>query len=182
VAWWHTHGGNDLRYDNENLSQPDKRFSEGYGIDGYLITPEDQFKHYISGSDIINEEIYMEYVKHLIIAAICVLSVSVSLSGSQSMRLEVVGSQKPYISEAMTNKLISVALAGMRESKHWSHFVPSQKVLVMYCCKKDCCGITNAIWYVEFLRKNRPEGMIGGGVCVKLDAKSFKVLSVLGTK
>ena len=109
-------------------------------------------------------------------------SVCVSLSGSQSMRLEVVGSQKPYISEAMTNKLISVALAGMRESKHWSHFVPSQKVLVMYCCKKDCCGITNAIWYVEFLRKNRPEGMIGGGVCVELDAKSFKVLSVLGTK
>jgi hypothetical protein len=54
VAWWHTHGGNDLRYDNENLSQPDKRFSEGYGIDGYLITPGDQFKHYIPGGDIIN--------------------------------------------------------------------------------------------------------------------------------
>lgn len=54
VAWWHTHGGNDLRYDNENFSQPDKRFSEGYGIDGYLITPGDQFKHYIPGSDIID--------------------------------------------------------------------------------------------------------------------------------
>ena len=124
----------------------------------------------------------MECVKHLIIAVIGVLSVCESLSGSQSMRLEVVGSQKPYISEAMTNKLISVALAGMRESKCWSHFVPSQKVLVLYCCKKDCCGNTNAIWSVEFLRKNRPEGMIGGGVCVELDAKSFNVLSVLGTK
>ena len=126
----------------------------------------------------------MNYVKHSIIVVVGILSVCVSLSGSQSMRLEVVevGSQKPYISEAMTNKLISVALAGMRESKRWSHFVPSQKVLVMYRCTKDCCGITNAIWHVEFLRKNRPEGMIGGGVCVELDAKFFKVLSVLGTK
>lgn len=125
----------------------------------------------------------MECVKHLIIAVIGVLSVCESLCGSQSMRLEVVGSQKPYISEAMTNKLISVALAGMRESEHWSHFVPSQKVLVEYCPQgMRSLGITNAIWSVEFLRKNRPEGMIGGGVCVELDAKSFRVLSVLGTK
>ena len=54
VAWWHSHGGNDLRYDNENFSRPDKRFSEGYGIDGYLITSGDQFKHYIPGGGVIN--------------------------------------------------------------------------------------------------------------------------------
>lgn len=125
----------------------------------------------------------MNYVKHSIIVVVGILSVCVSLSGSQSMRLEVVGSQKPYISEAITNKLISVALAGMRESKHWSHFVPSQKVLVVYEPKGcRCLGITNASWVVEFGPRNRPEYRVGGGVAVTLDAKSFKVLSVLGTK
>ena len=125
----------------------------------------------------------MECVKHLIIAVIGVLSVCESLSGSQSMRLEVVGSQKPYISEVMTNKLISVALAGMRESEHWSHFVPSQKVLVGYCPQgMRSLGITNAFWDVSFTPRGCSEYHIGGGVSVKLDANSFKVLSVLGTK
>ena len=125
----------------------------------------------------------MNYVKHSIIVVVGILFVCVSLSGSQSMRLEVVGSQKPYISEAMTNKLISVALAGMRESKHWSHFVPSQKILVGYCPQgMRSLGITNAFWDVSFMPRGCSEYHIGGGVSVKLDANSFKVLSVLGTK
>ena len=54
VAWWHSHGGNDPRYRNEDFSPDDIGFSNGYNIDGYLITPGDQFKHYIPGGGVIN--------------------------------------------------------------------------------------------------------------------------------
>ena len=54
VAYWHTHGGNDPQYDNENFSPSDRQFSDGHGIDGYLITPGDRFKHYIPGGGVIN--------------------------------------------------------------------------------------------------------------------------------
>ena len=125
----------------------------------------------------------MKYVRCSLLLLVCGFIGRLSLYGVQKMYLEQVGPQKPYISEAMTNKLISVALAGMKESKHWSHFVPSQKVLVVYEPKGcRCLGITNASWVVEFGPRNRPEYRVGGGVAVTLDAKSFKVLSVLGTK
>ena len=39
VAWWHSHGGNDPGYMNEDFSPNDIGFSDGYNIDGYLITP-----------------------------------------------------------------------------------------------------------------------------------------------
>ena len=54
VAWWHSHGGNDPGYRNEDFSPEDTGFSDGYNIDGYLITPGDQFKHYIPGGGVIN--------------------------------------------------------------------------------------------------------------------------------
>ena len=43
VGYW-------LRY----TLQVDIGFSNGYNIDGYLITPGDQFKHYIPGGGVIN--------------------------------------------------------------------------------------------------------------------------------
>ena len=54
VAWWHTHGGNDPGYDNENFSPADTNFSDNYGLDGYLITPNNQFRQYIPGGGDIN--------------------------------------------------------------------------------------------------------------------------------
>ena len=54
VASWHTHGGNDPRYDNENFSNDDKDYAKFYNIDLYLITPGDQFKQYIPGEGEIN--------------------------------------------------------------------------------------------------------------------------------
>ena len=47
VAAWHTHGGDDPRYETEVFSQADKDFSVSLGIDLYLITPKNKFLHYI---------------------------------------------------------------------------------------------------------------------------------------
>ena len=49
VGGWHTHGGNDPKYDNENFSDVngDKDWADNTGMDLYLITPDDRFKHYI---------------------------------------------------------------------------------------------------------------------------------------
>ncbi len=56
VAYWHTHGGDDPIYDNENFSNVyDPVDKEWYGdipyadenkIDGYLATPKGKFKYY----------------------------------------------------------------------------------------------------------------------------------------
>lgn len=43
-ASYHTHGGFDPRYDNENFSQTDLRLDRELGVDGYLATPGGQFK------------------------------------------------------------------------------------------------------------------------------------------
>lgn len=45
-AYWHTHGGDDPRYDNENFSNQDKSVSESAGIPGYLGTPRGSFQKY----------------------------------------------------------------------------------------------------------------------------------------
>ena len=54
VAIWHTHGGPDPRYDNENFSTEDRLYSDNLGIDIYLITPDNCFKQYIPGQGDIN--------------------------------------------------------------------------------------------------------------------------------
>ena len=43
---YHTHGANDLGYDNENFSDPDKNLSQGEGQPGYLGTPGGRTKKY----------------------------------------------------------------------------------------------------------------------------------------
>lgn len=39
TAIYHTHAGYDPRYDNENFSSTDTRFSTGKGLGSYLGTP-----------------------------------------------------------------------------------------------------------------------------------------------
>lgn len=45
-AYYHSHGGNDPKYDNENFSPADKNYAGHYGIDGYLATPDGWLKQY----------------------------------------------------------------------------------------------------------------------------------------
>ena len=54
TAGWHTHGGNDPGFDNENFSPDDKNWADAQGIDFYLITPGDNFKQYVPGYGEIN--------------------------------------------------------------------------------------------------------------------------------
>jgi RHS repeat-associated protein len=51
VAYWHTHGGADPRFDSENFSPGDMDFADRTHIDGYVGTPGGMFKHYPYGSD-----------------------------------------------------------------------------------------------------------------------------------
>jgi hypothetical protein len=46
TASYHTHGGADPRYDNENFSPQDIRVNDYFGVDGYLATPGGQLKYY----------------------------------------------------------------------------------------------------------------------------------------
>jgi RHS repeat-associated protein len=46
VAWFHTHGDPDPRYDNEHFSPQDKQFGEYYDANGYLGTPAGVIKKY----------------------------------------------------------------------------------------------------------------------------------------
>jgi hypothetical protein len=39
VAYYHTHGGPDPRYDSEHFSGADINYANHYGIDGYVGTP-----------------------------------------------------------------------------------------------------------------------------------------------
>ena len=45
-GYYHTHGGPDPKYDNENFSPPDKRFSDSEGQPGYVGTPAGVIKRY----------------------------------------------------------------------------------------------------------------------------------------
>ena len=102
-------------------------------------------------------------------------------AGVQGMWLDVVGKQTPVISETMTNKIISASYAAIKASKQWADFEPRKRVWVSY----ECGGFrhhTNAVWRVEFSNSKLPPLSLGGGVEVLLDANSFKVLCVLGTK
>ena len=44
VAYWHTHGAADRRFDNENFSPEDKDLARWYRKDNYLITPSGKVK------------------------------------------------------------------------------------------------------------------------------------------
>ena len=46
TASYHTHAAFDPRYDNENFSPQDILSDSLFGIDGYLATPEGQFKYH----------------------------------------------------------------------------------------------------------------------------------------
>lgn len=54
TASYHTHGGPDPRYDNENFSAQDLLVNYYYNVDGYLGTPAGQFKyHQLSTGNIL---------------------------------------------------------------------------------------------------------------------------------
>jgi RHS repeat-associated protein len=46
TAYYHTHGAYDPAYDNENFSPADIRYANHYHIDGYVGTPNSDFKYY----------------------------------------------------------------------------------------------------------------------------------------
>lgn len=46
TATYHTHGGFDPRFDNENFSEQDLASDRAAGVDGYLGTPLGQFKYH----------------------------------------------------------------------------------------------------------------------------------------
>ncbi len=46
TASYHTHGGPDPRFDNENFSPQDIRADHAFGVDGYLGTPGGYMKHH----------------------------------------------------------------------------------------------------------------------------------------
>lgn len=50
TAYYHTHGGNDPGYVNEEFSGPDKNYANSYSIDGYLGTPSGSIQKYNSSS------------------------------------------------------------------------------------------------------------------------------------
>ncbi len=54
TAYYHTHGGNDPGYDNENFSTPDKNYANYYSIDGYLGTPSGAIKKYTNPTGTIS--------------------------------------------------------------------------------------------------------------------------------
>jgi hypothetical protein len=43
---WHTHGGNDPNFDNENFSNADRNYANSNGVPIYVGTPGGQFKEY----------------------------------------------------------------------------------------------------------------------------------------
>jgi hypothetical protein len=53
VEWYHTHGGNDPGYDNENFSgdDGDKGYSKATNAPGYLATPSGVIKKYDPATD-----------------------------------------------------------------------------------------------------------------------------------
>jgi len=51
VAYWHTHGGYDPGVNNENFTPGDLYYADQNGVDGYVGTPQGQFKYYPSRSD-----------------------------------------------------------------------------------------------------------------------------------
>lgn len=55
TAYYHTHGGQDPRYDSENFSTADMRYADRYAIDGYVGTPAGNLKHYnySTGKDVV---------------------------------------------------------------------------------------------------------------------------------
>jgi hypothetical protein len=55
AARWHTHGGNDPGYDNENFSPQDKANARREHVDSYLGTPGGTIREYdpSTGSDVI---------------------------------------------------------------------------------------------------------------------------------
>ncbi len=55
TASWHTHGGNDPRYLNEEFSSADFSYSEFFGIDGYLGTPLGKFLLYDVNSNVTTQ-------------------------------------------------------------------------------------------------------------------------------
>ena len=54
TAAWHTHGGDDPRFENEVFSDRDVGWANNKGMDLYLITPSDKFKQYVPGYGEIN--------------------------------------------------------------------------------------------------------------------------------
>jgi len=55
TAAWHTHGGNDPRYLNEEFSSTDLGYSEFFGLDGYLGTPLGIFLMYDVNSNAVTQ-------------------------------------------------------------------------------------------------------------------------------
>jgi len=50
-GYYHTHGDNDPRYDNENFSPADKYIAELENYPGYVGTPSGSIKKYVPGND-----------------------------------------------------------------------------------------------------------------------------------
>jgi hypothetical protein len=55
VAWWHTHGAYDPKYDNENFSGAtgDKGYSKANNAPGYVATPSGAIKKYDPATDTV---------------------------------------------------------------------------------------------------------------------------------
>jgi len=55
VSWWHTHGGPDPGYDNENFSglNGDKGYSKANNAIGYVATPSGAIKMYNPTTDTV---------------------------------------------------------------------------------------------------------------------------------
>ena len=77
--------------------------------------------------------------------------------------------------QQMTNNVVAQAWKALSTSKWMRHDYGVDNV---YLRLQNGCS--NSVWRVEFARKNY-DGF-GGGVCVYIDAKSFEVLGMRGTK